>query len=124
VAGLLAIGLSVVVNGVVFLVADALGAFPAAVLDPSSGQSFSLGTVALPSAVGAAGATLAYAAFRRFVPDADRWFRRVAVVVLFASFVTPFSIPDAPMATVVTLLLMHVVVAVVSVGSLTTGGGE
>lgn len=122
VAGLLAVGVSVLVNGLVFLVADAVGAFPAGVLDPGSGQPFSLFTVAVPSAVGAVGATVVYAVFRRFVPDADRWFRRVAGVVLLASFLTPFSIPDAPTATVVTLLVMHVVVAVVSVAFLTADG--
>lgn len=122
VAGLLAVGASVVVNGLLFLVADAVGAFPAGVLDPGSGQPFALSTVAVPSAVGAAGATIVYAVFRRFVSDADRWFRRVAGVVLLASFLTPFSIPDAPTNTVVTLLLMHVVVAVVSVRLLTAPG--
>ena len=49
-----------------------------------------------------------------------RVFLRGVTVVLVLSFATPFTIPDAPLAMVSTLLSMHVVAAVVVVGILTT----
>ena len=107
-----------------FLIADALGVFPPVVVDPGSGGPFVVTTVVVASAVGAFGATVAYAILDRFVTDADRWFRIVAVVVLLASFATPFTIPGAPSAMVATLIVMHVAVAGVSVWALTTGSGE
>lgn len=81
-------------------------------------------TVVLASVVGALGATVVYAGFDRFVPDADRWFRIVAGVVLLASFVTPFTIPGAPLGMIATLLVMHVVVAGVSVWVFTADRGH
>jgi hypothetical protein len=107
-----------------FLIADTLGVFPPDVVDPGSGGPFVVTTVVAASAVGALGATVIYAILDRFVTDAKRWFRIVAVLVLLASFVTPFTIPGAPSVMVATLLVMHVVVAGVSVWALTTGIGE
>lgn len=115
VAGPLAIGIAVVVNSLLFVVADVLGVFPATVMDPGSGQPFALMTVAVASGAGAFGATVVYALLSRFVADADRWFRILAVVVLLVSFVTPFTIPGAPATMIATLLVMHMVVAAVSV---------
>ncbi|MCA1718293.1 MAG: DUF6069 family protein [Actinobacteria bacterium] len=49
-----------------------------------------------------------------------RNFRVLAAIVLVLSFATPFTIPGVPLAMVATLLLMHVVAAVVVVSILTT----
>jgi hypothetical protein len=114
-AGPLAIGTTGVINGLLFLITDTVGVFPSAVVDPGSGQPFTVVTVVLASVVGALGATLVYAGFDRFVPDADRRFRIVAGAVLLASFATPFTILGAPLGMIATLLVMHVVVAGVSV---------
>ena len=48
-----------------------------------------------------------------------RNFRVLAVAVLVLSFATPFSVPGAPAAMVVALLLMPVVAAVVVTGVVT-----
>lgn len=49
-------------------------------------------------------------------------FRILAVVLLALSFVTPFSIPGAPVGMIAALELMHVIAAVVIAGLLTTLG--
>jgi hypothetical protein len=49
-----------------------------------------------------------------------RTFRIVAAVVLVLSFVTPLTIPGAPLSMILTLELMHVVEAVIIAGMLTT----
>lgn len=47
-------------------------------------------------------------------------FRVVAVVLLVLSFITPFTIPGAPAAMILTLLIMHVVAAAIIIWVLTT----
>ncbi|MDX1745528.1 MAG: DUF6069 family protein [Halobacteriales archaeon] len=121
-AGPLAIGIGVAVNGALFLIAEAFGVFPADVVDPGSGRPFALTTVVIATAVGAFGATVTYAVLDRLVTDADRWFRITAGVVLLASFATPFTIPGAPPAMIGLLLVMHTVVAGVSVWLFTVRG--
>ena len=123
-AGPLAIGGSAALNGLIYLVADAFGAFPSDVVIPAAGQPMTIAPVVFTSAIGAFGATVAYALFDRYVADSDRRFRLVAALVLLASFVTPFTIPAASAAMIGTLLVMHVVVAAVSVWALTAGGQE
>ena len=79
--------------------------------------------VVLLSAVGAAGATVAYGIVARRRPDPDRTFVRIAGVVLLLSFVPDLGIlvfDDAATPGIVAVLAaMHVVVAIVSVVALT-----
>lgn len=75
------------------------------------------------SALGAVGAAVVYAVLVRRVADPDRTFLRVAAVVLVASFVPDVALlfvdPAATVPAVVVLMAMHVVVAWVSVATLT-----
>ncbi len=117
-AGPLAAILAAVANAVVYFVAYGLGAMPRDVAVQGSG-SITLEPVVFASVIGAVGATIVFAivallARRRPI----RTFSVVAAVVLVLSFYTPFTIPGAPVAMVATLLLMHVVAAVVIVGVL------
>jgi hypothetical protein len=117
-AGPLAAILAAVANAVVYFVAYRLGAMPRDVAVQGSG-SITLEPVVFASVIGAVGATIVFAivallARRRPI----RTFSVVAAVVLVLSFYTPFTIPGAPVAMVATLLLMHVVAAVVIVGVL------
>lgn len=81
------------------------------------------GPVTLFSALGALGAALVYAWLVRRRADPDRTFVRVAGLVLLLSFVPDvallFADPAATVPAVVVLVVMHVVVAVISVGVLT-----
>jgi len=114
--GAIAVVLSVVVNLVVLQ----------AVLVPELVQQFeplNVAPVALFSALGAVGATVAYAVVDKFSETPDRTFTRVAVVVLLLSFVPDVLLlqaePTATVPAVVVLMVMHVVVAVACVVSLT-----
>ncbi|MDZ7689039.1 MAG: DUF6069 family protein [Halobacteriales archaeon] len=114
--GAIAVVLSVVVNLVVLqavLVGDLVQQF----------EPLNVGPVALFSALGAVGATVAYAVVDRFSETPDRTFVVVAVVVLVLSFVPDIFLlqaePAATVPAVVVLMVMHVVVAVASVASLT-----
>ncbi|QIN79711.1 hypothetical protein GBA65_15545 [Rubrobacter marinus] len=109
-----------VANAVVYLLASALGAMPQDVV--ANGQPITLGAVATSSFVPAILAALLLALLGRFTRRPVSIFRIVAVVLLVVSFVTPFSIPGAPIAMIVALLLMHVVAAAVIVAVLTRFG--
>ena len=96
------------------------------VLVPELVQQFeplNIAPVALFSGLGAVGATIAYAVVDRLSESPDRTFTRVAAVVLLLSFVPDVLLlqadPAATAPAVVVLMVMHVVVAVASVASLT-----
>ncbi len=88
---------------------------------PSDFQPLTLGPVVVSSIVGALGATIVFAAVGRFARRPIRLFRIIAVVVLLLSFLNPVvALPGASWSVLLTLWFMHVVVAVISVGLLTT----
>jgi len=88
---------------------------------PPDFQPLTLGPVVISSVVGALGATVAFGIVIRFARRPIRLFRTVAVVVLLLSFLNPIlALPEASLQTILTLEFMHVVVAAVSVGLLTT----
>jgi hypothetical protein len=96
------------------------------VLVPELVQQFeplNIPPVALFSGLGAIGATVAYGVVDRLSESPDRMFTRVAVVVLLLSFVPDVLLlqadPAATVPAVIVLMVMHVVVAVVCVASLT-----
>ena len=115
---LLAMGVSAAINAVLYLLGAALGAFPREVVVPNAGGPMTLMPVVTASVVGVLGGTAVFALLRRFVVRPVRVFVLVAVVVLFLSFVTPFTIPGAPPAMIAVLEAMHVVVAAVTVWAL------
>lgn len=119
---LLAAVAAAVANALVFFAASGLGFIPENVLIPtSSGESsLTVGMVVGVSAFGAVGATVAFAVIGAFAQRPVRLFRRVAMVMLVLSFVTPLTIPGAPVAMVLSLEAMHVVAWAVISGLLTT----
>lgn len=116
-------GLSVLVNAVLVVLVGAVGIAP-------EFRALTLPPVALLSAVGAIGAVVVYGLLTRYVDRPERTFRRVAAVVLVLSFVPDLGLlvgdPAATVPGVVVLMIMHVVVAAVSVGALVgiRGGGQ
>jgi hypothetical protein len=108
--------------GFLFVVLDAVGAFPSTVTVPPASQPLTLSTAVGTAIVGAIGGCLVFAALTRVTESPIKQFRRIASGVLVLSFVTPFTIPGAPVAMIVSLLFLHVVVAGVVVGSLTYRG--
>jgi hypothetical protein len=91
-------------------------------------RALTLPPVVFLSALGAVGATVVYGLLGRDVANRDRTFLRVAGAVLVLSFVPDVALlvvdPAATVLAVVVLVLMHVVVAVASVGALVHWGRE
>ncbi|WP_237560452.1 DUF6069 family protein [Halolamina rubra] len=112
---------AVLLNAAVVVAVGAAGVAPGF-------QPLTIPPVAFLSAVGAAGATGVYWLLHGRVDDVDRTFTRVAAAVLVLSFLPDvgllFADPAATVAGVVVLMLMHVVVAAVSLGALVYWGGD
>jgi hypothetical protein len=116
-----AVALSVLVNGLLVVLATNLGVAPGF-------RPLALPPVVVLSAAGAVGAAAVYLLLGRVVADADRWFRRVAAAVLLLSLVPDAVLlatdPAATVPGVVVLAAMHVVVAALSVWTLLSWGRD
>ena len=108
-----------IANAVVYFVASALGAMPQDFVVEGSGP-ITLAPVVFSSSIGAVGAAMVFAIVALLARRPIRTFRIVSAVVLVLSFVTPLTIPGAPLSMILTLELMHVVAAVIITGMLTT----
>lgn len=106
-AGLIA----AVLNAILFLIGSSTGAIPADLIIPNAGQPLTIVPVLVASFVPAIAAGLLLALLNRFTKRPLRIFTIIAVAFLTFSFISPFSIPGAPVGMIVTLELMHVVVA-------------
>lgn len=115
-------GLSAAVaNAVVYLIASVVGAMPRIEVSGLHGQGpITLGAVVLESFVPALLATAVYALLGLFTRRPAKNFRVLATVLLVLSFAGPINLPKAPTAMIASLLIMHVVAAVLIVGVLTT----
>ena len=115
VRGGVAILVAAVTNALLVVVADAVGVAP-------NLESIAMTNVVGLSVIGAVGATAVYAALGRYADDPERAFLRAAAAVLVLSFAPDLGLlmsdPAATVAGVVLLMIMHVVVAVASIGSL------
>lgn len=113
--GVLAVALSAGANVLLVIGANALEIAPGF-------QPLSIPPVVLFSSLGAIGATAVYWLLRRYVTNPDRTFVRVAAVVLALSFLPDIALLSVDSAAtvpgVIALMIMHVVVAAVSVGLL------
>jgi hypothetical protein len=118
-AGVWAVLFSVVVNVVLFLVGDALGAFPPDAIAPGpEGQArpITLGPVVILSAAGPGVGAAVYGILRRFTRRARMAFVWIAAAVLLIMAVPPFLVENAPVAQVVILQVMHLVTAGATLG--------
>ena len=112
-------------TGLVALVANALVRSVAlsVVAVPTGFWPLGWGPVIASSAIGAGGATIVYGVIARFSHRPNRTFTIVAAVVLVLSFVSFIAPPPvlaaAPASAMAALAVMHVIVAVASVGVLT-----
>ena len=119
---LLAALTAAVANALVYFTASGLGFLPQSVLvpTPSGEHPLTVAPVVVSSVVGAIGAAVVFAIIGLFARRPVRLFRIVATVVLVLSFATPLTIPGAPVAMILSLVVMHVVAWAVTVGLLTT----
>ncbi|MDP9455502.1 MAG: DUF6069 family protein [Actinomycetota bacterium] len=112
--------LTALANALVYLIAGVVGAIPSDFVIPGPGTPLTLGMVVGSTVVPALLAGVVFALLGRFTRRPVRNFVVLAAVLLVLSFVTPLTIPGAPLSMVLALELMHVVAAVVIVGGLTT----
>lgn len=121
VAALIAAVAAAIANVLVYFAVVGLGFIPQNItISTTSGESpLTVGMVVGASVAGAIGAALVFAVVGAFARRPVRLFRRVAVVTLVLSFVTPLTLPGAPVAMVLSLEAMHVVAWAVIVDLLT-----
>lgn len=117
--GPLAIGAAILGNVIVWAIAQAL-----IKPDPAFMQLSGPGPAIIFTFVGVLGAVLVYAALGRFVARPAFVFQWVSLVVLIISFLPDIGLlmapaPGANLPNVITLMLMHVVAAAISVLLLT-----
>ena len=114
--GLLTVLVAVVANALVRMIALSVSTVPA------DFWPLGWGAVIISTVLTTAGATIVYGVITRFSTRPNRTFTITAAVVLllsFSSFVAPPPVlTDAPASVLAALSLMHVIVAVVSVGVL------
>ncbi len=113
--GLLAAVLAAVANALVLVIASSL--FGAVVVPPD--EVLTLGPVVAASAIGAVGAAIVLGVIGRFSRRPIRVFRVTALVVLLLSLV-PIPLQGVAGPSAGALILLHVVVAAIVVGVLTT----
>lgn len=109
-AGLMAGVVAAVVNVVIFLIGSAMGFFPSSVITPA-GQPLSLAPVIMMSLIPSIVAGGVYALIARFARNPSQIFLWVAAAVFVLMFFGPFSIKGATTGMIVSLEIMHVVVA-------------
>lgn len=117
-AGLTAGIASALVNAILYLITSSMGFFPSSVVTPA-GQPFSLAPVVIVSAVASLGAAVVYALLVRYTANPNRIFMWVAAVVFVLMFFNPFMLKGAPPSMIVSLEIMHGVVAGFSIYLLT-----
>lgn len=118
----LAAVVAAVANAIVYVVASGFGFIPQSVLVPTPGgeSPLTVGMVAFASVIGAIGAAVVFAVIGMFSRRPVRSFGIVATAVVVLSFASPLTIPDAPVAMVLSMELMHVVAWAAIVGLFTT----
>ena len=111
-----------VINAIIYFGAWGLGfiSHDLPISTPSGMHPLTVGTVVTTSVVGTFGAAIVFALIGLFARRPVRLFRIIATVALALSLVDPLTIPSAPVAMILSLMVMHVVAWAMSVGLLTT----
>lgn len=119
-ATLIAAVLAAIANAIVYGIAKALDTLPSDVLvqTPGGQQSIGLASVIVASAFPIVLGGIVLALLARFTMTPRRNFVILASILVVLSLLSPLTIPDAPSDMIATLILMHIVAAVVGVGAL------
>ncbi|MEM7107475.1 MAG: DUF6069 family protein [Bacteroidota bacterium] len=102
---------SVVINMGVYLIGKITGILSPELPVTPDGQPFSLPPLLMACVLSVLAAFLVYWLLQRFIQKAKFAFTVLSSVLLVASFVTPFSVPNISLSMAMMLNLMHVVVA-------------
>ena len=112
-AGAVAIVAAITANVVIYLLARAVGAIPDDL--PADAEQLGIPAIVIVSILTISVATLALALFARFSAHPIQNFRILSIIVFITSVSAPTGIEDASIGLVVSLLIMHVVTAVIAV---------
>lgn len=110
-SSLIAGGISIVLNGIIFFAGKAAGAFPETVLLQEGGSPLTILPVIISSLVPSLIAGLVMGLINRFSTKPFKVFAIISIILLPLSFINPFMIPNAPLMMAILLNLMHIVVA-------------
>lgn len=103
------------VNALIYIAAKSVDWIPETIIIPEAGEPITLLPVVAATIVAVLGATLGYYGLAFVIRNAT-WHRRLytilAIALTIASFYTPLRIPNAPLRMIMSLELMHIVVAV------------
>ena len=115
-----------IVAAAIYGIASMFGAIPKGVLVSSleGKDPLTLGLVVTSSTIAATLAIGLFGSMERFSTQPIKRFRIFALVVLLASLASPFTIAGATSGMIATLLTMHVAVAGVIIGLLTTPASQ
>jgi hypothetical protein len=114
IATIAAVIVVVVANSIVYLLADAAGAFPSDVtMENWNGdqEAIGLGAVIFVSAITMIVAGIVLGIVSLVSRRPQRSFSVIAAIVFVISLYPPFTIPDAPGDMILALLFMHVIAA-------------
>lgn len=112
-AGPLAIVAAIIANVVLYYIAVA--AIGPLLVPTAPEGAVSAGIVAVATLMGTLGGWIVFALFVRFSKRPIYWYQIVAVVMLVLSLASPLTVGIPSTAVIVTLELMHILAAVISV---------
>lgn len=110
-SSLIAGGISIVLNGIVYYAGKSAGAFPETVLLQEGGTPLTIIPVLISSMAPSIVAGLVMGLINRFSKKPMMVFTIITAILLPLSFINPFMIPQVPLAMAILLNVMHVVVA-------------
>jgi hypothetical protein len=111
--------IAVVANVVIYFIASALGAMPESVLVPPMNLPITIIPVIMATLMGTLGGAIVFALLTRFTKNPVRIFTVIAVLVVIAMGIPPFTLSGAPASMIVALNIMHIVAGVIVVTMLT-----
>lgn len=120
--GIAALG-AVIINAILFFIADVAGVWDDILIPPSDEEMFIV-PVMFASIVGITGGTIVFALLNQFSKNPIRIFQIVAVIVLLFSFTNPLTVPDADLPFILTLEVMHIVAGGLTIALFTRLGAS
>jgi len=112
--------LGAITNAIVYAIAKAADTLPSDVLvdTPGGKQAIGLAAVIFATAIPIILGGVVLALLARFTRAPRQIFLVLAAILTLLSLISPLTIPDAPGDMKATLIVMHIVAAVVGVGAL------
>lgn len=109
-----------VLNSILFLVGEGVGWLPRDFVIASVNQPLVLPAVIIATVIGVVLGGAVFSGLAKFTARPITIFRFVGIGALLFSFISPLSIPNAPLAYVLVLEVMHIIAGGLTIYTLTT----